>query len=116
MKTFKNYTGEEAIDKVMETSQYITPIISDKEIMSDLENKDVGKLGALALKNHPEECAKIREALGNEPAASALGAAYGMSQLIIEILTDKDILDFFASVNKTMSKSSSTTTNGVEEG
>ena len=70
----------------------------------------------MALKRHPEECAKIREALGNEPATSALGAAYGMSQLIVEILTDKDILDFFVSMNKTVSKSTSTTTNGVAEG
>lgn len=116
MKTIKDYDGTEAIDKVIEISEYITPIIADSDIMGDLENTDVGKLGALALKKYPEECNKIREALGNEPAASALGAAYGMSQLIFEILSDKDIIDFFLSMSKTVNKSTSAAQNTKVEG
>lgn len=116
MKTLKDFSGEEAIDKVIEVSPYITPLISDSEIMGDLEHTDIGTLGATALKKHPEECRKLREALGNEPASSALGEAYGISQILIEVIMDKDILDFFASMNKTMESSGSATANGEVEG
>lgn len=116
MKTIKDWDGTEAIEKVIEISEYITPIILDKDIMGDLENTDMGKLGALALKKYPEECANIRTALGNEPATSALGAAYGMSKLIFEILSDKDIIDFFLSMSKTASKSTSAMENTQAEG
>ena len=115
MKTLKDFTGSEAIDKVIEVSPYITPLITDKEIMGELENADIGTIGAIALKNHPEECRKLREALGNEPATSALGEAYGISQILIEVITDKDILDFFTSMSKTLNVSTSATENGKAE-
>lgn len=116
MKTFKDYSGEEAIDVVIAASQYITPLITDKDVMGDLENMDVGKIGAIAIKNHPKECEELRKALGNEPAESALGAAYGISQILIEVITDKDVLDFFKSMNKTQTQSTSVMENTEEEG
>lgn len=116
MKTLKDYSGEEAIDKLMEISKYITPLIADKDIMGDLEQTDVGTLGARALKKYPNECKAIREALGNEPANSVLGEAYGISQILVEIITDKDVIDFFVSMNKTMSKSKSAMVSSTAEG
>lgn len=116
MKTLKDFSGNEAIDKVIEVSQYITPLISDSDIMGDLDNMDIGAMGGIAIKKHPEECRKLREALGNEPATSALGEAYGISQILLEVITDKDILDFFTSMNKTLTVSTSVTENGEAEG
>lgn len=115
MKTFKDYSGEQAIDIVIAASQYITPIITDAEVMGDLENTDVAKVGAIAIKNHPTECAELRKALGNEPAESALGEAYGISQILIEIITDKDILDFFKSMGRTQTASGSAMENTEAE-
>lgn len=115
MKTLKDFSGEEAIDILMEISKYITPLIADKDIMGDLENTDVGTIGARAIKKYPNECRAIRTALGNEPASSVLGEAYGISQILIEIITDKDVIDFFVSMNKTMSKSNSATENLTAE-
>ncbi len=115
MKTFKDFEGEQAIDKVIECSQYITPLISDKDIMGELDKTDIGVIGAKALKAHPTECRALREALGNEPAESALGEAYGIAQILVEIITDKDILDFFTSMNRKMKASGSVTENGEAE-
>lgn len=115
MKTFKDYSGEQAIDMVMEAGQYITPIISDIDIMGSIDKSDIGRLGAKALKKYPEECQKIREILGNEPADSAIGAAYGIAQVLIEVICDKDIIDFFKSMSKTLKQSTSATESGKEE-
>lgn len=116
MKTLKDFSGSEAIDKMLEISKYITPLITDKDVMGDLESKDVGSIGAMALKKYPDECRNLREALGNEPASSVLGEAYGISQILIEFITDKDVMDFFMSMNKTMTSSGSATENTKAEG
>ena len=50
MKTLKDYEGNQAIDMVLAVSPYITPLITDKDIMGNLENADIGSLGATALK------------------------------------------------------------------
>lgn len=115
MKTLKDYEGNQAIDMVLAVSPYITPLITDKDIMGNLENADIGSLGATALKKYPDECKALREALGNEPAESVMGEAYGIAQILVEIIMDKDIIDFFTSMNKTMSKSISATENTKAE-
>ena len=104
MKTLKDYNGVEAVDMLMAVSPYITPLITDKDIMGDLEGKDIGAIGAMALKKHPDECKALRETLGNEPAESVLGEAYGIAQILMEVITDKDVVDFFTSMSKTMNK------------
>lgn len=116
MKTLKDYTGTEAIDMMLEVSKYITPLITDKDIMGDLQSADIGKIGAMALKKYPDECKALRAALGNEPATNVVGEAYGISQILIEFITDKDVMDFFTSMSKTMTSSGSATENTKAEG
>lgn len=116
MKTLKDYSGSEAIEIMLEVSKYITPLITDKDIMGDMASMDVGKIGAMALKKYPDECRELRKALGNEPATNVVGEAYGISQILLEFITDKDVMDFFTSMNKTMASSGSVTENTKAEG
>ncbi len=115
MKTFRDYEGQEAIDKIIEAIPLVNTLISDKEIVGDLKSKPATLLGALAVKNHPEECEKLREILGNEPAPDAMSAAFGMSKLLVEVLSNKDIIDFFAYTGETMEKNKSTSISQTSE-
>lgn len=97
MKTFKDYKGAESIDKVIECAPYVTEIITDSEIMKDLEKLSWLELGATVLKKHGEAFDKIRKALGNDDESDSLGLSFAASQLMKEIITNKDTLDFFTS-------------------
>ena len=101
MKTFKDFTGTEGIDKVIECAPYINEIIIDSEIIKQIDNLSWLELGALVVKNHGEAFNKVRIALGNEENVDSIGLAYSAAQLMKEILTNKDTLDFFTSFVKT---------------
>lgn len=115
MKTFKDYEGTEAIDKLIEALPYVNKLISDKEIMENLKETPMTVLGARAVKHQPETCEKLREMLGNEPAENAMSAAFGMTKLLAEVLTNKDMIDFFVFTGETMDKSKSGSTSQTSE-
>lgn len=97
MKTFKDYTGTEGIDKVIECAPYVTEIITDSEIMKDLDKLSWLELGATVLKKHGEAFENIRKALGNDEETDSLGLSFAASQFMKEIITNKDTIDFFTS-------------------
>ena len=101
MKTFKDFTGNEGIDKVIECAPYINEIIIDTEIMSKIDDMSWLELGGMIIKNHGETFEKLRTALGNDKSENSVGLAYSAAQLMKEILSDKDTLDFFTSFAKT---------------
>ena len=101
MKTFKDFTGTEGIDKVIECAPYINEIIIDTDIMSKIDDMSWLELGAMIVKNHAEAFGKIRTALGNEESENSIGLSYSAAQLMKEVLADKDTLDFFTSFAKT---------------
>lgn len=101
MKTFKDFTGTEGIDKVIECAPYITEIISDSEIMSKIDSISWLEMGGMIVKKHGETFNKLREALGNEKNENSVGLAYSAAQLMKDLLEDKDTLDFFTSFAKT---------------
>lgn len=101
MKTFKDYTGTEGIDKVIECAPYINEIIIDTEIMSKIDSLSWLEMGAMIVKKHGDAFDKIRTALGNEKNENSVGLAYSAAQLMMDLLADKDTLDFFSSFAKT---------------
>lgn len=101
MKTFKDYTGTEGIDKVIECAPDINEIIMDSEIMSAIDSMSWLEMGATVIKKHSEAFDRVRKALGNEPGENGVGLAFSAAQLMKDILTDKDTLDFFMSFAKT---------------
>ena len=100
MKTFKDYTGEEGIDKVIECAPFINEIITDKDVMENLDKMSFLEMGATIVKNHGKAFKEVRKALGNEDTDS-IGLSYSAAQLMKELLTNKDILDFFTSFANT---------------
>ena len=103
MKTFRDFTGTEGIDKVIECASDINEIVTDAEIMSAIDNMSWLELGAKVIKKHNEAFERVRKALGNDDSESSLGLAYSAAQLMKDILTDKDTLDFFMSFTKVKS-------------
>lgn len=97
MKTFKDYTGTEGIDKVIECAPYVTEIITDGELMGQLDKLSWIELGANVLKKHGEAFEKIRKALGNDEETDSLGLSFAASQFMKEIISNKDTIDFFTS-------------------
>ena len=101
MKTFKDYTGTEGIDKVLECASDVNEIITDSDIMKAIDSMSWLEMGATVVKKHGEAFDRIRAALGNEENTNSMGLAYSAAQLMKDILTDKDTLDFFMSFAKT---------------
>ena len=101
MKTFNDYPiSEGGIDKVVECAPYINEILADSEIMGNIKGKTWVEVGALVVKEHGEAFEKIRQALGNEEEAESVGLAFGAAQLMHEILSNQDIVDYFISFAK----------------
>jgi hypothetical protein len=101
MKTFKDFTGAEGIDKIVECAPYVTEIIIDTEIMGQVDKLSWLELGAKIIKKHGEAFNKIRFALGNEKCDDSLSLSYSAAQLMKEILNNKEAIDFFTSFPKT---------------
>lgn len=106
MKTFKDYTGADGIEKLLEAAPYIEEIMRDNEVMHT--DGSWIKLGGYALKNHEEAANKLLEALGGDDAPdNVLGKTAALANVLFEILTDKDISAFFTSLKKTDSTQTS---------
>ena len=101
MKTFNDFKGAEGIDKVIECAPYINEIIVDTEIIDKIDSMSWIEMGAMIVKKHGDAFEKIRTALGNDKSENSVGLAYSAAQLMKEILSDKDTLDFFTSFVKT---------------
>ena len=99
MKTLNDYQGAEGIDKLLECSPYISEILSDGEIMRMAAEKTWLELGAEVYKAHTESMNKLLSALDHEPdnAVSAISAS---AQVMADLLTNKDLIDFFISLGK----------------
>ena len=106
MKGFNDYTGTEGIDKLVECAPYVTEIIKDKEIMEGLSNKTWLEVGAMVYKAHTKACNKMFEILDHKPESS-LGLVSATAQIMSEILSDEDTIDFFISAGKSAKSSTS---------
>ena len=99
MKTLNDYSGAEGVDKLIECSPYISEILGDAEIMSNLQDKSLMQIGGEVYKAHTEICNKLFAVLDHEPE-NAISAVTATAQVIAELLTNQDLLDFFTSLGK----------------
>lgn len=98
MKTLNDYKGAEGIDKLLECAPFITEILSDTEVISATD-KTWMELGGETYKKHTDACNKLLGALDHEPENS-ISAMSGTAQVIAELLTNQDLIDFFISLSK----------------
>lgn len=102
MKTLRDYEGAEGVAKFAEIEPYVSEIIKDSENIKVAESSSF-QLGAKAIELHPEACEGIFKAFGEVPA-SPQGKVAAIATVLLDILTDKDMIDFFIFSGKIMEK------------
>ena len=103
MKTLNDYQGAEGIDKLLECAPYISELLSDTAKINDISEKSWLQLGGEVYKNHTDSCNALFKALDHEPE-NAISAISATAQVLAELLTNTDLLDFFISLSKSSSK------------
>lgn len=101
MISFKNLEGMEGIDKLNECAPLINDIFGDNEIFNNDTDVTWGELATPIYKKHPETINKIFEILGEAPK-SAAGILSGVSRLLIEVTSDKEVASFFMGTAKNL--------------
>ena len=101
MKTLRDYDGAEGIAKFAEIEPYVSEIIKDDNI--NIGQMSNFQLGAKALELHSEACEAIFKAFGGSPA-SPQGKVAAIATVLLDIFTDKDMVDFFILSGKIMEK------------
>lgn len=92
MKTLRDYEGAEGVAKFAEIEPYVSKIIRDSNMkIAELRSFQVG---AKALELHPKECEEIFKAFGGVPA-SPQGKVAAIATVLLDILSDEDMIDFF---------------------
>lgn len=114
MKTFNDFTGLEGVDKLIECAPYVGELLSDKENLAKMSEMTWIELGATMYKAHTEACDRLFEVLDAKPDTS-IGLVSATAQIMAEIFSNKDMIDFFISASKAKKSSFSVTENTVEE-
>ena len=99
MKTLNDFQGLEGIDKLIECAPYINELIGDLSLINQLKDHSWLSIGGEVYKNHTEACNNLFKALDHEPENS-VSAVAATAQVVSEIFTNKDMLDFFISLAK----------------
>ena len=106
MKGFNDYTGVEGIDKLVECAPYVSELIDDKEMLKEAKGKSWIETGGIVYKAHSKACDKLFEILDHKPENS-LGLVSATAQIVTEIFSNTDLIDFFTSASKTTPTSGS---------
>ena len=99
MKTLSDYSGAEGVDKLIECSPLISELLSDTEIMGNIKDKTLMQIGGEVYKAHTDTCNKLFAILDHEPE-NAISAVTATAQVMAELLTNQDLIDFFISLGK----------------
>lgn len=99
MKSFKDFTGIEGIDKLTELAPVVIELMSDKDIWQSVtEDTAWIELGTKMYKAHTEACEKLYKELEYEPTSS-IELVSGIAHILRELYNDKDLLSFFISMS-----------------
>lgn len=117
MRKLSDYQGEEAIELLGEILEPTMLILADKEVSEGTGERTALKLATIILKKHPHEILEILARLDGEEPSTYKCNILTLPSKIIQILNDKDLMDFFASQTAEMLKSASgaVTANTEEE-
>ena len=100
----------------MQCADDIQAIITNPEVSKALDDKgNFMKIGAVAYKECKKNCENIFAALGEKPA-SAIETTIGITQVILDVVSNQAFKDFFTFLkSKDMTQSASATENTEEE-
>lgn len=102
MKRLSDYTGDEAIEKVGELLSPYYAIISDTELMTQLEAAE-NKMAVVGeiMKKHKKEAYQMVTAVDDSPVTAA-NAFPRFFSVFTDLMSNKDFTDFFGSMAANM--------------
>lgn len=111
------YKNEDALDLLADIIEPVSSILGDTEIAkATRDGEKKAKLIKLALKNHPSEIVEVLARMDGVPVEEYDANIAKMVGKLMEILNDKELLDFFTSQRLTeVEISSSDVTENTEE-
>lgn len=116
MRKLSEIKNEDALDVLAEILEPVMEIAADQEVKKQAEEK--GKLAAakMVMKNHKESIMIILAALDDEPVETYEVNIIQIPVKILQLLNDKDLMDFFQSQGLTIfGESSGSATESLEE-
>lgn len=117
MKNISEYENEEALDLLADIIEPAAEIFSDKEIANAARNGG-NKITAVkaAIKNHKKAILEILARLEGTPVEEYKCNVLSLPNTILEILNDKELLDFFSkSIQQNTETSGGNATENTEE-
>lgn len=102
------YRDGEALDLLADLIEPVSSILADKDISKLQKNgASVARIASAAIKGHKDEVLRIMAALDGVPFEEYHCNLLTLPKRLIEILNDKDLLDFFNSQGQTQEPNSS---------
>ncbi|MCM1328842.1 MAG: hypothetical protein NC253_05310 [Ruminococcus sp.] len=116
MKKISEYIGEEALDLLADLIEPAAEIFGDKDI-AKASRKGGGRTAAikLAVKNHKKAIIEILARLDGVPVEEYKCNVLSLPQKILEILNDKELLDFFIASGQQSTETSGTSATETTE-
>lgn len=111
------YKNEAALDLLVDIAEPAAEIFADKEISEALKRGDK-KIAVVknAIKNHKKSVIEILAVLDGIPVEEYSCNVFTIPVKLLEILNDKDLIEFFTSAGQTKgAKSSTSHTENIEE-
>ena len=106
MKKLSEYKNEEALELLAELIVPVTEVLVDKEVVKKFrENKLKGI--AYALKHHTKAVFACMAVLNGKPVESYTCNIISLPKTILDVINDKDLMDFFTSQSQEAEEESS---------
>lgn len=102
MRKLSDYKGEDALDLLADLIDPVADIASDKEIATLVRSKQ-SKMAIVkvAIKNHKKAILEILAILEGVPVEEYECSVFSLPVKILEILNDKELINFFTSAGQT---------------
>lgn len=106
MKKLSEYRDEEALDLLADLLEPAETIFSDKDVQS-ANSKSMWKAVKVAIKKHKKEVMEIMATLDGVPVEDLHINVLSLPIKVMEVISDKDLVNFFVSQGQNMESTSS---------
>lgn len=91
-----DYKNEDALDLLADLLEPVAEIAADTEVVEAFKGKTKLEAIKIAIKKHKKEVVEILARIENTPVEEYSFNVFTLPLKVLEILNDKDLLDFFA--------------------
>ena len=106
MKKLSEYRDEDALDLLADLIEPAETIFSDKDVQS-ANSKSMWKAVKVAIKKHKKEVMEIMAILDGAPVEDLHINVLSLPIKVMEVISDKDLVNFFVSQGQNMESTSS---------